>query len=90
MNSRRRIALAPEAPDKSSYRLKLGDWKQQPMSALGQKQTFALHQPVLANKASRNIELVQLGADFNDLGCGSTSFEALRLGCENGTEMLDA
>jgi len=42
MNSRRRIA-SPEAQDKASWRLKRATLRDDPMSALGQKQTFAAH-----------------------------------------------
>src|SRR5262245_19415130 len=44
----RRLIASPEAQDKASYRSELGDWKWQPMSALGQKQTFAMQQPMSA------------------------------------------
>jgi hypothetical protein len=48
MNSRRLIA-SPEAQDKASSRLKLAHFKgPQPMSALGQKRTFALQQVMSA------------------------------------------
>jgi hypothetical protein len=47
MNSRRLIA-SPEAKDRASYRQKLVHWKGPPMSALGQKQTFAMQQGMSA------------------------------------------
>ena len=47
MNSRRLIA-SPEAKDRASYRQKLVHWKGPPMSALGQKQTYALHKGMSA------------------------------------------
>src|SRR5262249_14256613 len=51
MKSRRLIA-SPEAQDKASCGINVAHWKGsrrgQPMSALGQKQTYAAHQPLSA------------------------------------------
>src|SRR5262249_15394673 len=58
INSRRLIA-APEAQDRASYRAQehsgRAERKACKMSALGQKQTFALHQPMSALPARADM-----------------------------------
>jgi len=56
MNSRRLIA-SPEAQDKAWYRIKLAHFKEpQPMSALGQKRTCAVHYSMSALPLKADIK----------------------------------